>query len=391
MNIKVKRKVKRALVFVVEKLHLKREYILFESYPELDGSPWMIYQELINRGFDKRYKLRWLVDKSFKAPPNVPCVNFFNGSFLQEVKSCYLLAKAKVIIDSNRWVYKTNQKTFRLHTKHGAPLKGVYFYTSKLGNVDAVLSLSEELIDIEEKNSPSAKGKIIPLGFPTNDRLFENVDLYKLGFWEKITGQKEKFDRIIGWLPTYRQHRNGSKSGRASFVHPYGIPIIKHKDELENLNEVLKTKNALLAIQIHHAQMKNFSDFSYSNIVLIPQSLKYEMNISTINLMCSFDAMITDYSSAYHEYLLLDRPIGLSIDDYDVYYKKPGFCLDYFEWIKGFYIKSFDDLLVFIQDTLEGRDVAKSERESALLRIHKNRDAKSTMRVVDYLIRAAKL
>ena len=36
------------------------------------------------------------------------------------------------------------------------------------------------------------------------------------------------------------------------------------------------------------------------------------------------------------------------------------------------FIKNFDDLLVFIQDTLEGRDVAKSERESALLRIHKN-------------------
>ena len=383
--------IKRVLDLVFRELPLKRDYILFESYPELDGSPWMIYQELINRGFNKRYKLRWLVDKSFKAPPNVPCATFFNGSFHQEVKSCYLLAKAKVIIDSNRWVYKTNQKTFRLHTKHGAPLKDVYFYTSDLGDVDAVLSLSEEFIGIEEKNSPSAKGKIIPLGYPTNDRLFENVDLYKLGFWEKITGQKEKFDRIIGWLPTYRQHRNGSKSGRASFVHPYGIPIIKHKDELENLNEVLKAKNVLLAIQIHHAQMKNFSDFSYSNIVLIPQSLKYEMNISTINLMQSFDAMITDYSAAYHEFLLLDRPIGLSIDDYDVYNKDPGFCLDYFDWIKGFYIKNFDDLLVFIQDTLEGRDVAKSERESALLRIHKNRDAKSTMRVVDYLIRAAKL
>ena len=74
-----------------------------------------------------------------------------------------------------------------------------------------------------------------------------------------------------------------------------------------------------------------------------------------------------------------------------MYNKDPGFCLDYFDWIKGFYIKNFDDLLVFIQDTLEGRDVAKSERESALLRIHKNRDAKSTIRVVDYLIRAAKL
>ena len=387
MNIKIK----RALSFVVGALPLKRDYILFESYPELDGSPWMIYQELINRGFDKRYKLRWLVDKNFKAPPDVPCVNFFNGSFLQKVNCYFLLAKAKVIIDSNRRVYKTNQKTFRLYTQHGAPLKDVYFYTSKLGDVDAVLSLSEDLSDIQEKMFPSAKGKIVSLGYPTNDRLFENVDLYKLGFWENITGQKEKYDRIIGWLPTYRQPLNGGKSGGTSFVHPYGIPIIKHKDELKKLNEILKAKNTLLAIQMHHAQRNNFSNYNYSNIVLIPQSVKNEMNISTINLMHSFDAMITDYSAAYHEFLLLDRPIGLSIDDYDVYSKKPGFCLDYFDWIKGFYMRSFDDLFEFIQDTLEGRDVSKSERESALHRIHKNRDAKSTMRVVDYLICNAKL
>lgn len=107
--------------------------------------------------------------------------------------------------------------------------------------------------------------------------------------------------------------------------------------------------------------------------------------------MHSFDAMITDYSAAYHEFLLLDRPIGLSIDDYDIYCEKPGFSLDYFDWIKGFYMKNFDDLFAFIQDTLEGRDVSKSQRESAMLRIHKNRDAKSTVRVVDYLIRCAKL
>ncbi len=383
---------KKVVFFILGNLPLKRNYVFFESYPELDGSPWMIYQEMINRGLDKRYKLRWLVDDSFKNPPNVPCVHFFNTKTIFEKISCYcLLAKAKVIIDSNRYVYKINQKTFRLYTRHGAPLKNDYFYSSKLGVVDAVLSISEELCNIQEKLFPSAKGKFITLGYPTNDRLFENVDLYKIGFWRKLTGQNDKFDKIIGWLPTYRQHRNGGEAEESSFIHPYGIPLIKNKDEFEKLNKILKEKNALLAIQMHHAQSKNFPDYCYSNIILIPQSLKYEMSISTVNLMKSFDAMITDYSSAYHEFLLLDRPIGLSIDDYDIYCEKPGFSLDFFEWIKGFYMRNFDDLTVFVNDTLEGRDISRFQRESALQRIHKYKDAKSTMRVMDFLIRSAKL
>ena len=28
--------------------------IIFESYPELTGSPWMIYQELKKRGFEEK-------------------------------------------------------------------------------------------------------------------------------------------------------------------------------------------------------------------------------------------------------------------------------------------------------------------------------------------------
>ena len=142
---------------------------------------------------------------------------------------------------------------------------------------------------------------------------------------------------------------------------------------------------------MHHAQAKNFPKIHFSNIILISQDLKYEMNVSTANLMQSFDAMITDYSAAYHEYTLLNRPIALTIDDFEEYSSKTGFVFDYFDWIKGVYLKNSTDLIHFIEDISNGIDSAKNEREKAIHRIHKHVDNQSTKRVLYFLIDKANL
>lgn len=367
-----------------------RKYIVFESFPELDGSPWMIYKELKRRGFGNRYNFVWLVDKDFQAPRNILCIPFFaKRTILRKIICNYIVARAKVIVDSNRFVNKVNTKTFRLHTQHGAPLKNCLGYTEQLGDVNAILSLSDNLIEIQEKLYMSAKGKSCSLGYPTNDRLFDNIDLYANGFWEYVTSSSARYSKIIGWLPTYRQHsQNGIGSKR---VFPYGVPLLYSEEDFKLLNDALVERNILLAVQMHHAQARNFPVLSYSNIILVSQQQKDKMSVSTANLMSSFDAMITDYSAAYHEYILLDRPIALSLDDYDDYAENPGFCIDYFDWIKGVYLKNANDLVQFVIDVSNGVDAAKAERNAAKKRIHKYIDNHSTERVVDFICEKAKL
>ena len=142
---------------------------------------------------------------------------------------------------------------------------------------------------------------------------------------------------------------------------------------------------------MHHAQAANFSKRTFSNIVLMDQNLKYEMNVSTANLMHSFDALISDYSAAYHEFVMLDRPVALAIDDFEEYSSRTGFVFDYFEWIKGVFLKTVPDLLHFVEDVANGVDSAKTEREMAARHIHKYIDNQSTKRVVDFLVEKAKL
>ena len=51
--------------------------------------------------------------------------------------------------------------------------------------------------------------------------------------------------------------------------------------------------------------------------------------MSTNELLCCADVLITDYSSVFFEFLLMDKPIIFFAPDYDIYSQSRGFYLDY--------------------------------------------------------------
>lgn len=60
-----------------------------------------------------------------------------------------------------------------------------------------------------------------------------------------------------------------------------------------------------------------------------------------------FDFLITDYSSIYIDYLLLDRPIGFIPYDYDEYNNDRGFLFEYSGVTPGMRISTYKDLINF--------------------------------------------
>lgn len=385
----IKKIIKQIFSLFVKIIYTK-QFIIFESVPNCDNSPWMIYKELKKRSYHKKYNFIWATDKDFHKD-SIRCIPFFGKlSRVQSLFKKFYVYKAKAIIQCNRNITKYNNSTFKVHTCHGGVLKQCSSYMKSIDNVDAFLTLSEDQKKLFAIYVHIPLENFCVLGYPCNDNLFLDVDLYANNFWQKTVKDSRHFKHIIGWLPTFRIHRCSTKIGSGNIL-PMGIPLIQNETELENLNNYLQSKNILLAIQIHHAQLINFPEKNFSNIVFISQQLKYNMNVSTMNLMHSFDALITDYSAAYYEFLLLNRPIALSIDDFEIYKEHNGFVLDYFDYIKGVYLKTIKDLLNFIDDVDNGIDSAKEIREKSLHRIHKYIDDQSTKRVVDYLIKRAKL
>jgi CDP-glycerol glycerophosphotransferase (TagB/SpsB family) len=373
---------------------MEKPVILFESIPDFTGSSLSLYNEFIRRGFDKKYDLLWTVSKTAKLNPKFRTVSLFkmeNSNLIDNtIQNQNILKRTKLIIDSNRLIKKPSINSYRIHVRHGCAFKDCSkIYYKNVGELDAIITTSKEMKSIDQKFWASCvKDKFIITGLPSTDRLFKPTDLYSNGFIYELTKTNNKFTKIIGWLPTFRTGKSGIFAGKK---FKFGIPILYNLEDLKEINEYLKQQNILLLIQIHHYQMKDFVVPELSNIIYITEQIKQKYNITTHDLMPAFDALITDYSAAYHEYILLDRQIGLTIDDLVEYSKTEGFCYNYLDWIKGKYILDKSDLLSFINNVITDNDTEKEKREQSLHKIHDFIDGNSTNRVIDYLIVNAKL
>ena len=164
-----------------------------------------------------------------------------------------VLERTKLIIDSNRYIYKFG-KAFRFHVRHGCCLKNSKGYNRGLGNVDGILTTSEEMLKLDQQIfAPDIANKFVITGMPVTDKLFSPKNLYSCGFMKELTGSSNKYAKVIGWLPTFRDHRHHA-CGKNRF--PFGLPGIHSVAEFTKLNDILKSKNMLLIVSGRKALRK---------------------------------------------------------------------------------------------------------------------------------------
>ena len=108
-----------------------------------------------------------------------------------------------------------------------------------------------------------------------------------------------------------------------------GLPIVNSKEKMDYLNTVLSEKNIVLIVKLHPFQdraMVHCDD--YSNIHLIENEDLVAWDIPINRLLGQADALISDYSSAAVDFMLLDRPIAFMLEDIEEYEKSRGFVFE---------------------------------------------------------------
>jgi CDP-glycerol glycerophosphotransferase (TagB/SpsB family) len=114
--------------------------------------------------------------------------------------------------------------------------------------------------------------------------------------------------------------------------------------------------------------------------------------LQTNEVLSRADAMITDYSGIYYDYLLLDRPVALTLDDFEQYKNEKGFCYDNpLELLCGYRVNTLDELLLFFDDVKNNVDRYYKDRISVKAKVNKYLDGQSSKRVVDFIIEKLKL
>ncbi len=367
-------------------IHLKK-YIILESNPDLTDNTYSLFKTLLKNKVNEKYKLFWFVnDKNIYQNFNIKNVYFINAfgkmNFFENLKMKYINYKAKYIIDCNKLVYKKNINQKRLYLPHGMPYKLVAEYCDLIGEVDYFLSLAPFFDTTLSKLCHVDKDNIIDLGFPRNDDLFSKTKNIKNLFKNK------NFDKIIIWLPTYRQRENKNSKLNIQNFFGLGIPIIYNIENLRALNNFLKQLNILLVLKPHPAQdLSVIKTEKLSNFILLTNQDLEKENINLYEFLGQTDGLITDYSSVYFDYLLTNKPIAITTDDLEEYKKVFGFAYDdIFKVIKGEYINNLDDLKLFIQNVSAGNDVAKKDRENMKKVLHKFQDGNSSNRVYEFFV-----
>ena len=112
-----------------------------------------------------------------------------------------------------------------------------------------------------------------------------------------------------------------------------------------------------------------------SSIIFIDDSDLEKLNVQLYNILQYTDALLTDYSSVAVDYLLLDKPLGFTLDDYEEYDKLRGFVFDNaLEYMPGHHIYNIEDLQRFISDISENKDLFKGRREMVMPEMHNSCD-----------------
>ena len=191
------------------------------------------------------------------------------------------------------------------------------------------------------------------------------------------------YDSVIIYVPTFRQGYLNRMEGQPSNNLFYFENFNK-----ENFKKYLKENDILLVIKYHPSEeklKKNESSLD-DNIYHLTNKELINNDLDLYEILPHTDLLITDYSSIYFDYLLMDKPVIFTPVDLEEYSKDRGFLLEpYKYWTPGPKCKTQEVLQNEVLKSLCDNKYYKKEREQVKEIFHNYQDGKSTERVIELI------
>ncbi len=204
--------------------------------------------------------------------------------------------------------------------------------------------------------------RIVPTGYPRNDALFGAVPGFDVGQDRALHDEIAGVDGpTLAYLPTYRDD---------------GRPAADAVD-FAALDEFLGSRGATLLVKFHPFERPDVDEGELDNVRLLPPGFDVYPALRHV------DALVTDYSSIYFDYLLLDRPVVFYAYDLDEYRANHGFYLDYESYAPGPIATDFDGLIDALDGCIDGADGYADERAAVRGEAFDHADGNAAARVVE--------
>lgn len=346
--------------------------ILFNSFAgrRYDDSPKEIFECIKSDNRFEDYKLVW----AFHNP------QLFRVEGAQVIKTdgfkyFTTALKARVWITNSsveRGLNFKGKNTFYLNTWHGTPLKkmgsdiadnNTSFDTKSDNKFDAMNAQSRFEADIFSRVFQIPRDRFLEVGLPRNDRLCNYTQ-------EEMWEIREKLDiplnkKVILYCPTFREYEKDENNGCVL------APPMNLKYWEETLGD-----NYVLLFRAHY-EVAKVMDIEENNFV------HNKTDYPSLNeLMIVTDILISDYSSVFFDFSVMDKVMLHFTYDFDKYCSLRGMYFDIRNYISG--ASKEEDLVEYIQniDCEKEIDKTRSFRSKFV-----NYSGKATEQTVEYLAR----
>ena len=219
------------------------------------------------------------------------------------------------------------------------------------------------------------------LGFPRNDWMIK-PPLVAQQDWNRFTAGKS-YAKVVLYAPTWRRKEP------KTMMFPFDdLDVVK-------LVNYLEQENILLLLRLHVQDLED--NKQCVSLIKKLTSVSPNIRLATINefveanfLLPFVDALISDYSSIYHDFLLLNRPIYFIPYDLENFEKENGFKYPYLDYLPGPILSSQSDLINHLQALVNETDQYSIHRARLSDMIYTFQDGNSCERIAKEVLSSRK-
>lgn len=261
---------------------------------------------------------------------------------------------------------------------HGMPLKRVWggLKGSFIPPCQWLLSTSPKFSTVQAETSGFAVERIPSSGLPRNDLLFSHSEAAR----KFAVKAKQGAQKVLLFLPTYRQSKVGfaTSDGRES-----DSVLGMTQPEIERFRSMLAATQTRVLVKphpmsVHYGQ----SDCTDEWIWIVSDAWIHAQEVTLYEVLGQCDALITDISSVYVDYLVLNRPVFFYFPDLAEYRKTRTFQLEPIEdWLGGALCTTVPQLVEELETFASGidRHAAKRRDVKPVLNAQATPDATSRL------------
>lgn len=375
--------------------------ILFRSGPhassyvkgmDFSDNARALFEYMIANQYNEMYQLIWLVKdpKEFEYYAKIPNVQFlsfdWSASEEKDKRDQYYraLCLARYIFFTDAYGFARNCRgdQIRIQLWHGCGFKTRVNFVRCEKRYEYTTVISQIYAKIHQEVYGLRPNQMLVTGYAKQDWLFHPYEDWKKQLAIPVC------KKYIFWMPTFRSAKEQLQQLDACTLKGQtGLPIVNTYLQMERLNILLQRWNIMLILKLHPFQdREKIGELDQTNIRVLDNELLIQHDIQINQLLGHADALISDYSSAAVDFMLLDRPIAFTLDDMEEYKKSRGFVFDEIrDWLPGQELFTFDDMCAFVEEIGKGVDTMKDRRQLLTSVMHQYQDDNNCKRIVEAL------